>query len=81
MLVTLLGSVTLWRLLQEKKVWFWMLARLFPNRDAGQAAAPAERAESDAYDAIADPDAGQAGAVLERLIANADDAVRDRNGP
>ena len=63
MLVTLLGIVTLVRLVQPRE-------RLVPDAgdavgdgDAGQAGAAIERLVPDAGDAVGDRDAGQAGAV------------------
>ena len=61
MLVTLLGIVTLVRLVQSSERIVPDAGDAVGDRDAGQAGAVIERMVSDAGDAVGDRDAGQAG--------------------
>ena len=63
MLVTLLGIVTLVRLVQPKNAAVPDAGDAVADRDAGQAGAAKEHTVPDAGDAVGDRDAGQAGAA------------------
>ena len=77
MLVTLLGMVTLVRLVQAREHAVPDVGDAVGDRDVGQAGAVIERRVPDAGDAGANRDAGQAGAVIERRVPDAGDAVGD----
>ncbi len=66
MLVTLLGIVTLVRLVQEENALSPMLVTLLGIVTLVRLVQAVERTVSDAGDAVGDGDAGQAGAGIER---------------